>query len=161
MGTRAVPHQGAVAPLIILSPIVTRCNSPSHDWWCRCLITPRQNPPKITFRSRSQLCELHEVHWRGWRREACWTAVTCTPRLYYYWARISKNEIHSYFTIFMLPIEEVTLSWGKLTTFRRCLLMFYWSVCNFLDALNKTLRKVSLIRSAAWCGPYRHKKATV
>lgn len=64
-GTRAVPHQVAVAPLIILSPIVTRCNSPSHDWWCRCLITPRQNPPKITFRPRGQLHELHELHWRG------------------------------------------------------------------------------------------------
>ncbi len=64
-GTRAVPHQVAVAPLIILSPIVTRCNSPSHDWWCRCLITPKQNQPKITFRSCGQLHKLHEVHRRG------------------------------------------------------------------------------------------------
>lgn len=30
-GTGAVPPQVTVAPLIILSPIVTRCNSPSHD----------------------------------------------------------------------------------------------------------------------------------
>lgn len=45
MGTRAAPRRFAVAPLIILSPFVTHCNSPSHDWWCRCLITPRQNPP--------------------------------------------------------------------------------------------------------------------
>lgn len=70
-GTRAVPHQVTVAPLIILSPIVTCCNSPTHDWWCRCLITPRQNPPKITFRSCGQLHELHEVRWRGGRRGGC------------------------------------------------------------------------------------------
>lgn len=40
----AVPQQLAVAPLIILSPLETRCNSPAPDGRCRCLRTPGQNP---------------------------------------------------------------------------------------------------------------------
>lgn len=90
-GTRAVPHQVAVAPLIILSPIVTRCNSPSHDWWCRCLITPRQNPPKITFRSRGQLRELHEVRWTGWRG-GCVAMLSCCHMHVRFVLFLSRNQ---------------------------------------------------------------------
>lgn len=91
-GTRAVPHQVAVAPLIILSPIVTHCNSPAHDWWCRCLITPRQKTPKITFHSSGQLQEFHEVCWKDdgpGAVQPCWASVNDTSGFYKLWTRIS------------------------------------------------------------------------
>lgn len=166
-GTRAVPHQVAVAPLIILSPIVTRCNSPSHDWWCRCLITPRQNPFKITFRPRGQLHELHEVCWRARRGGGGGLGghVDLLSHAHqvsiYFSARIS--------TVVYDKLSNANISlnahdiwcWTFLAIFGEVDSCLIDLDSNYLDAENKTLSKVCVIRSFVWCGRKRNKKAPV